>query len=173
MTHAGLDSRILDRRYAQRWGLPVPSDHVRLQAGGLWNVLQLSPTSRVIDIGCGHGRHALALAERGPELSFRLDFAVALLKRARHLEAGLRTHVPSRTACQCHDLRGGAERTRSAKSYPEFLRAIAENTGGRAVVHDNDPELQVGRLLARAVRTTSWDSNRHRTRPMEASIASR
>ena len=34
-----------------------------------------------------------------------------------------------------------------AKSYPEFLRAIAENTGGRAVVHDNDPELQVGRLL--------------------------
>jgi VWFA-related protein len=35
-----------------------------------------------------------------------------------------------------------------AKSYPDFLRAIAENTGGRAVVNDNDPELQVGRLLA-------------------------
>jgi VWFA-related protein len=34
------------------------------------------------------------------------------------------------------------------KSYPDFLRAIAENTGGRAVVNDNDPELQVGRLLA-------------------------
>ena len=34
------------------------------------------------------------------------------------------------------------------KSYPDFLRAIAENTGGRAVVDDNDPELQVGRLLA-------------------------
>jgi VWFA-related protein len=33
------------------------------------------------------------------------------------------------------------------KSYPEFLRAIAENTGGRAVVNENDPELQVGRLL--------------------------
>jgi VWFA-related protein len=35
-----------------------------------------------------------------------------------------------------------------AKSYPDFLRAIAENTGGSAVVNDNDPELQVGRLLA-------------------------
>ena len=55
-------------------------------------------------------------------------------------------HLPSRTARQCHDLRGGSERT-GRKSYPEFLRAIAENTGGRAVVNDNDPELQVGRLL--------------------------
>jgi len=81
-----------ERGYAQRWGLPAPSDHVRLQAGGLWNLLQLSPTSRVIDIGCGHGRHALALAERGPEI-IGLDFAVALLKRARHLATELRTQV--------------------------------------------------------------------------------
>jgi VWFA-related protein len=36
---------------------------------------------------------------------------------------------------------------RHGKSYPDFLRAIAENTGGRAVVNDNDPELQIGRLL--------------------------
>jgi ubiquinone/menaquinone biosynthesis C-methylase UbiE len=78
--------------YAQRWGLPAPSDHVRLQADALWNLLQLSPTSRVIDIGCGHGRHALALADRGPEI-IGLDFAVALLKRARHLAGELRTQV--------------------------------------------------------------------------------
>ena len=81
-----------ERGYAQRWGLPAPSDQVRLQAGGLWNLLQLSPTSRVIDIGCGHGRHALALAERGPDV-IGLDFAVALLQRARHLAAELRTQV--------------------------------------------------------------------------------
>lgn len=81
-----------ERGYAQRWGLPPPSDHVRLQATGLWNLLRLSPTSRVIDIGCGHGRHALALAERGPEI-IGLDFAVALLKRARHLAAELGTKV--------------------------------------------------------------------------------
>src|SRR5262245_21838706 len=81
-----------EQGYAQRWGLPAPSDQVRLQAGGLWNLLQLSPTSRVIDIGCGHGRHALALAERGPKV-LGLDFAVALLKRARHLAAELRTQV--------------------------------------------------------------------------------
>jgi VWFA-related protein len=32
-------------------------------------------------------------------------------------------------------------------SYPEFLRTIAENTGGRAVVNDNDPERHVPALL--------------------------
>jgi SAM-dependent methyltransferase len=97
-----------ERGYAHRWGLPAPSDQVRLQAAGLWELLQLSPTARVIDIGCGHGRHALALAERGPEV-IGLDFAAALLNRARQLAAELRTqirwirgdmrHLPFRSEC--------------------------------------------------------------------------
>jgi ubiquinone/menaquinone biosynthesis C-methylase UbiE len=81
-----------ERGYAQRWGLPGPSDQVRVEANGLYDWLQLSPTSRVIDIGCGHGRHAAALAERGPDV-IGVDFAVALLNRARHLTAESRTHV--------------------------------------------------------------------------------
>ena len=78
-----------ERGYGQRWGLLPPSDHVRREAAALWNLLQLSPASRVIDIGCGHGRHALALAERGAEV-VGLDFAVALLNRARQLAEELR-----------------------------------------------------------------------------------
>jgi ubiquinone/menaquinone biosynthesis C-methylase UbiE len=81
-----------ERGYAQRWGLPAPSDHVRQEATDLYKLLQLSPTSRVIDIGCGHGRHAVALAEQGPDV-VGLDSAVALLNRARHLATGLRTPV--------------------------------------------------------------------------------
>ena len=81
-----------ERGYAQRWGLPAPSDHVRLEATGLHKLLRLSPTGRVVDIGCGHGRHAIALAERGADV-VGLDFAAALLNRARHLAAGLRTQV--------------------------------------------------------------------------------
>ena len=81
-----------ERGYAQRWGLPAPSDDVRLQAGSLWNLLQLCPTSRVIDIGCGHGRHALALARCGADV-VGLDFSVALLNRARRLAAELQTQV--------------------------------------------------------------------------------
>ena len=81
-----------ERGYAQRWGLLAPSDHVRLEAAGLSTLLQLSPTCRIIDIGCGHGKHALALAERGSDV-IGLDFSVALLNRARHLAADLRTQV--------------------------------------------------------------------------------
>jgi VWFA-related protein len=35
----------------------------------------------------------------------------------------------------------------SGHSYPEFLRTIADNTGGRAIVNDNEPERHVRALL--------------------------
>jgi len=75
-----------ERGYAERWGLPPVSDRIRLEAQGLWDLLQLTPSSRVLDIGCGHGRHALALAERGPEV-VGVDRAGSLLVRARRLGA--------------------------------------------------------------------------------------
>lgn len=77
-----------ERGYVQRWGLLPPSDRVRREAAALWKLLQLSPASRVIDIGCGHGKYALALGERGADV-VGLDFAVALLNRARQLEEEL------------------------------------------------------------------------------------
>ena len=77
-----------ERGYGQRWGLRPPTDHVRKEAAALWGWLRLSPRCRVIDIGCGHGRHALAVVERGAEV-IGLDFAVALLSRARQLEQEL------------------------------------------------------------------------------------
>src|SRR5262245_28365814 len=101
-------SEYFERGYAQRWGLPAPSDHVRLEANGLYDLLQLSSTSRVVDVGCGHGRHAIVLAERGPTV-IGLDFAVALLDRARHLASersvpvrwirGDMRRLPFRAAC--------------------------------------------------------------------------
>jgi ubiquinone/menaquinone biosynthesis C-methylase UbiE len=78
-----------ERGYAQRWGLPAPSEHVRLEARALRRLLQLSSASRVIDIGCGHGRHAIALAECGLDV-IGLDFAAALLSRAREVATELR-----------------------------------------------------------------------------------
>jgi SAM-dependent methyltransferase len=81
-----------ERGYGQRWGLRPLSEQVRGEAAALWNLLQLSHVARVIDIGCGHGRHALALAERGAEV-VGLDFAVALLNRARELQTELSIRV--------------------------------------------------------------------------------
>jgi len=81
-----------ERGYGQRWGLAAPGDRVRLETSGIWEILRLSQTSRVIDIGCGHGRHALALAERGSEV-VGVDFADSLLRRARHLAHESRAHA--------------------------------------------------------------------------------
>src|SRR6187397_95948 len=82
-----------ERGYGQRWGLLPPSERVRREAEALWNLLQLSPASRVIDIACGHGRHALALADCGADV-VGLDFAVSLLNRARQLADDL--HIRAR-----------------------------------------------------------------------------
>jgi ubiquinone/menaquinone biosynthesis C-methylase UbiE len=97
-----------ERGYGQRWGLRPPSEQVRRGAGELWNRLELSRAARVFDIGCGHGPHALALAERGAQV-VGLDSAVALLNRAQALRAELGSRVtwvrgdmrclPFRAAC--------------------------------------------------------------------------
>jgi ubiquinone/menaquinone biosynthesis C-methylase UbiE len=55
-------------------------------------LLELSPASRVVDIGCGHGRHALALAEVGVNV-VGIDRSAALLARARELADASRAHV--------------------------------------------------------------------------------
>jgi len=81
-----------ERGYGQRWGLAAPGDRVRLETSGIWKILRLSQTSRVIDIGCGHGRHALALAERGAKV-VGVDVADSLLRRARRLAHESRAHA--------------------------------------------------------------------------------
>jgi ubiquinone/menaquinone biosynthesis C-methylase UbiE len=70
--------------YAQRWALAAPSDLLRKEADGIRDILQLSPRSPVVDIACGHGKHALALAQRGCTV-IGVDFAASLLSRARQL----------------------------------------------------------------------------------------
>ena len=94
--------------YAKRWGLLPPTDEVRRDAAGLCELLALSPAHLVIDIGCGHGKYALALAERGPRV-VGLDFAASLLDRAQGLVATLQNparwtrgdmrRLPFRSSC--------------------------------------------------------------------------
>src|SRR5215831_12049913 len=77
-----------ERGYAQRWDLPPITDHIKVEVAGLWKHLNLTPSSRLVDVGCGHGRHALALAQGGPTV-VGVDFAIALLTEAQHLGATL------------------------------------------------------------------------------------
>ena len=69
-------------------GLRAPSDQVRREAAALWTLLALAQSDRLIDIGCGHGKYAMAFSERGARV-VELDFAANLLDRASHLSADL------------------------------------------------------------------------------------
>jgi SAM-dependent methyltransferase len=81
-----------ERGYAQRWGLPAVSDQIRLEAEGLWKELRLSPGAWVLDLGCGHGRHAVALEHLGARV-VGMDFSESLLSRAKSLAGDTRASL--------------------------------------------------------------------------------
>ena len=56
----------------------------RAEAARLVEVLELPDNSRVLDVPCGHGRHAHLLAEAGFDVT-GLDYSADLLRVARTL----------------------------------------------------------------------------------------
>jgi SAM-dependent methyltransferase len=82
-----------ERGYGQRWSLGPPTPETESEADALRAHLRLSDGARTLDVGCGHGRLALALGRRGVQVT-GLDFASALLRRAAHLarELGIEVH---------------------------------------------------------------------------------
>jgi len=107
---SGWTGEYFERGYTQRWGVLSVTDRVRSETSGLWGRLQLRSGARVADLGCGHGRYALAFAEQGADV-VGIDSAVTLLLQAKGLgaELGLPAHwvrgdmrgVPLRTE-SCH-----------------------------------------------------------------------
>ena len=71
---------VFDEDYARLWSVPgheVPSAEI----DALVAFLPMAP-ARVLDVACGAGRYAIALAQRGYELT-GIDIAVPFLERAR------------------------------------------------------------------------------------------
>jgi 2-polyprenyl-3-methyl-5-hydroxy-6-metoxy-1,4-benzoquinol methylase len=82
-----------ERGYTQRWGLLPVTERIRRETSGLLARLQLSSRARVVDVGCGHGRYALAFAEQGADV-VGVDSAVTLLMQIgfKSLTNGRRIH---------------------------------------------------------------------------------
>ena len=79
--------------YAQRWGVLPVTEQIRQDTACLWGRLQLKPRARVVELGCGYGRYALAFAEHGADV-VGVDSAGGLLRDAQRLGADscLRAH---------------------------------------------------------------------------------
>ena len=76
-----------ERGYGQRWSLSSPSAETARDALALRSHLRVSANTTLLDVACGHGRHALALADTGARV-IGVDFAWALLTRAVELTEG-------------------------------------------------------------------------------------
>jgi SAM-dependent methyltransferase len=70
--------------YARRWPLGPPSADTEREVHELWAQLHLSAGAPLLDVGCGHGRYAVAFAHRGACVA-GLDAAATLLARATEL----------------------------------------------------------------------------------------
>jgi SAM-dependent methyltransferase len=66
----------------ETWRRAIPASHTLAEADFLEQVLALAPGARVLDVPCGAGRHALALAARGYQMT-GVDLSADMLDGAR------------------------------------------------------------------------------------------
>jgi len=75
-----------DGLMADFWRAVIPPEATAAEAAFLEKALRLASGSRVLDVPCGHGRHALELARRGYRVS-GVDLSADLLGAARSASA--------------------------------------------------------------------------------------
>lgn len=68
------------------WIRAIPPTITFQEAGFLEQALEISPGARLLDVPCGHGRHAIELARRGYRVT-GVDLSQDALKRARESAA--------------------------------------------------------------------------------------
>ena len=75
--------------YLDEIALRFPAERTQQEVDFLLERLELEPGARVLDVGCGHGRHALELARRGFRVT-GVDLSPRSLDLAREAAAGER-----------------------------------------------------------------------------------
>jgi SAM-dependent methyltransferase len=85
---------------AESWLMAMPEEVTRQEADFVEKVLQVAPPARLLDVPCGGGRHSLALASRGYDLT-AVDISPAFLEVARSKASP----GPGRVAWEQRDMR--------------------------------------------------------------------
>jgi SAM-dependent methyltransferase len=70
------------------WIRAIPPTVTFQEAGFLEQALEISPGAKLLDVPCGHGRHAIELARRGYRVT-GVDLSRDALQRARDAATGL------------------------------------------------------------------------------------
>jgi 2-polyprenyl-3-methyl-5-hydroxy-6-metoxy-1,4-benzoquinol methylase len=68
--------------YYYFYGLSLTAERTKREAEAVWKLLALEPARAILDLGCGHGRMANALAEQGARVT-GLDASPYFLEIAR------------------------------------------------------------------------------------------
>lgn len=71
-----------DAFYLRQYGPALTDELSERQVDQIIDLLDLEPGAKVLDLACGHGRHAIRLAARGMEVT-GLDLSDVFLERAR------------------------------------------------------------------------------------------
>jgi SAM-dependent methyltransferase len=77
---------LFGEEYLRLWAPSLTQERTDAEIEGILRLLELLPGARVLDLCCGHGRHAVPLAERGFRLT-GLDLSETFLAHARRAAA--------------------------------------------------------------------------------------
>jgi SAM-dependent methyltransferase len=66
---ANINDTYFDGQYKDIWKALIPAELTNKEVDFIMQYFNLQPGSRVLDLMCGYGRHALALAEKGVEVT--------------------------------------------------------------------------------------------------------
>lgn len=78
--------------YLRIYGPRLTAERTEREVEGIIRLLDLPPGSAILDLACGHGRHAMALAKRGYRVTGQ-DLSETFLERARSDAAAARVDV--------------------------------------------------------------------------------
>lgn len=128
------------------WHAAIPRDQTLAEIDFAWQELGLMPDCRVLDVPCGHGRHALELAQRGCDVT-GIDLsaeALALARRAAD-EAGCKVdyvqrdmrHIWPTEPYDAAITLGNSFGYLGPEGTAEFVRAVAAalRPGGRWLIN--------------------------------------
>lgn len=74
--------RYFEEGYLRRWRLAPAGSNEVAEVQAFLDLIGVSTSARILDIGCGHGRYAVAMAKLGARV-IGLDRSMSLLSRAR------------------------------------------------------------------------------------------